>query len=72
MVGNFARASSCRQNVGKCPKKPNPPASRRIDKCAELLAEEVGFEPTEAFTSTVFKTVALNRSATPPVMWESS
>lgn len=29
-------------------------------------AEEEGFEPSEAFTSTVFKTVAFNHSATPP------
>lgn len=30
------------------------------------VAVEVGFEPTDAFTSTVFKTAALGRSATPP------
>ena len=30
------------------------------------LAEEVGFEPTEPFGSTVFKTAAFNRSAIPP------
>ena len=30
------------------------------------MAEEVGFEPTEPFGPTVFKTVAINRSATPP------
>ncbi len=30
------------------------------------MAEGVGFEPTEACTSTVFKTVAIDRSATPP------
>lgn len=30
------------------------------------IAEGVGFEPTEACTSTVFKTAAFNRSATPP------
>lgn len=27
------------------------------------MAERVGFEPTDAFTSTVFKTAALSRSA---------
>ena len=32
----------------------------------ECLADEVGFEPTEPFGSTVFKTAALNRSATHP------
>src|SRR5450830_1167168 len=30
------------------------------------LAEEEGFEPPEPFGSTVFKTAALNHSATPP------
>jgi hypothetical protein len=29
-------------------------------------AEEVGFEPTVGFPTAVFKTAALNRSATPP------
>jgi hypothetical protein len=32
------------------------------------MAERVGFEPTEACTSLVFKTRALNRSATSPQM----
>ncbi len=31
------------------------------------MAERVGFEPTEACTSAVFKTVALNHSATSPL-----
>ncbi len=31
-----------------------------------LLAEEVGFEPTEPFGSPVFKTGAIDHSATPP------
>ena len=31
-----------------------------------VLAEKVGFEPTEAFTSAVFKTAAFNHSANPP------
>ena len=30
------------------------------------MAEGVGFEPTEAFVSQVFRTSALNRSAIPP------
>ena len=30
------------------------------------MAEEVGFEPTDAFTSTDFKSAALSHSATPP------
>ena len=32
----------------------------------ELLAEDVGFEPTRAFTLLVFKTSAFNHSAIPP------
>ena len=32
-----------------------------------VLAEEVGFEPTEPCGSTVFKTAAFNHSAIPPV-----
>ena len=31
-----------------------------------ILAEEVGFEPTEPCGSTVFKTAAFNHSAIPP------
>ena len=30
------------------------------------MAEGVGFEPTEPCSSAVFKTAALNHSATPP------
>lgn len=30
------------------------------------MAEEVGFEPTDAFTSTDFKSAALSHSAIPP------
>lgn len=30
------------------------------------MAEGVGFEPTEPFDPTVFKTVAINHSTTPP------
>lgn len=30
------------------------------------MAEDTGFEPADALTSTVFKTAALNRSANPP------
>jgi len=30
------------------------------------VAERVGFEPTDAFTSAVFKTAAINHSATSP------
>ena len=30
------------------------------------MAESVGFEPTEAFTSMVFKTTAFDRSANSP------
>lgn len=31
----------------------------------KLLAEEVGFEPTDALTPTVFKTVPINRTLAP-------
>ena len=34
-----------------------------------VLAEEVGFEPTEPCGSTVFKTAAFNHSAIPPCIW---
>ena len=33
-----------------------------------VLAEDVGFEPTEPLGSTVFKTAAFNHSANPPDM----
>lgn len=33
------------------------------------LAEEVGFEPTDAFTSSLFKSATLNRSAIPPKVY---
>jgi hypothetical protein len=33
----------------------------------QILAEEVGFEPTVPEGTTVFKTAALDRSATPPL-----
>src|SRR5688572_16039052 len=41
-----------------------PPKALKLN--SQNVAEGVGFEPTEAFTSTVFKTVAFGRSATPP------
>ena len=34
--------------------------------CLSLSAEREGFEPPEAFTSTVFKTAAFDRSAISP------
>ena len=37
--------------------------------CQDLLTERVGFEPTEACTSAVFKTAALNHSATSPMCY---
>jgi hypothetical protein len=33
----------------------------------KLMAEEVGFEPTVPYGTTVFKTAAFDLSATPPV-----
>lgn len=49
-------------------------AADKLKKCLSQLsalmtvlkAEGVGFEPTEAFTSPVFKTGAINHSTTPP------
>jgi hypothetical protein len=35
-------------------------------KNKETFAEAVGFEPTEPFSSTVFKTAAIDHSAKPP------
>lgn len=37
-----------------------------------LVAEGKGFEPMNAFASPVFKTGAINRSATPPVIYSNS
>ena len=42
---------------------------RSVERPLTLLAEEVGFEPTEPFSSTVFKTAAFNHSAIPPFMF---
>ena len=40
---------------------------RHLPRCASLVkAEGVGFEPTVTCATTVFKTVALSRSAIPP------
>jgi hypothetical protein len=36
------------------------------------LAERVGFEPTNSFESALFKSAAINRSATSPVANDSS
>ena len=35
-------------------------------KTVSFITERVGFEPTDAFTSAVFKTAAINHSATFP------
>jgi hypothetical protein len=35
--------------------------------CLKYMAERVGFEPTEGFPSTVFKTAAFDHSATSPM-----
>ena len=42
--------------------------TRPLRGASNFLAEEVGFEPTEPFSSTVFKTAAFNHSAIPPYM----
>lgn len=41
-------------------------AELTLDKCLKNLAEGVGFEPTDACTSAVFKTAAIDHSATLP------
>src|SRR5262245_40349869 len=48
----------------------HPWAAIRLSESAgrERLAEEEGFEPPASFNATVFKTVAFDRSATPPVV----
>ena len=46
--------------------KKNEEALRHGDLGLLQVAEDTGFEPAEAFASTVFKTAALNRSANPP------
>jgi hypothetical protein len=42
--------------------KPGPEGSE-----GDVLAEEEGFEPPVPFGTMVFKTIALNHSATPPL-----
>jgi hypothetical protein len=37
-----------------------------LSKYLLLVAEDVGFEPTDPLRSTVFKTVAIDHSANPP------
>lgn len=52
------------------PKKPRRQKIKNICESttceAQRVAEGVGFEPTDAFTSAVFKTAAINHSTTPP------
>ena len=45
---------------------PNYQSGALPTELPEHVAEGVGFEPTEAFVSQVFRTSALNRSAIPP------
>ena len=45
---------------------PTPGGSRSSLGCARERTERVGFEPTDAFTSLVFKTRAINHSTTSP------
>jgi hypothetical protein len=48
---------------------PSPPMKKAVSTTAlSALAEGEGFEPPDLLQSTVFKTAALNRSATPPVL----
>lgn len=56
-----------RINVNKCKMVTKQKIGlREANPTLKVLAEDTGFEPAEAFTSTVFKTAALNRSANPP------
>ena len=43
-----------------------PSQTERATAALHTVAERVGFEPTDAFTSAVFKTAAINHSATSP------
>ncbi len=49
--------------------RPRPPTKKRPRGVVMFIcmAERVGFEPTEACTSAVFKTAALNHSTTSPI-----
>ena len=44
--------------------------TRPLQRCCKNMAERVGFEPTEACTSLVFKTRALNHSTTSPCYFD--
>ena len=48
------------------PPETTKPAKRRALRCSNM-AEAMGFELMDLLQSTVFKTVALNHSATPPI-----
>ena len=53
----------------ECPKidkRKKPAKGRFLAGCYSCFAEREGFEPPEAFTSTVFKTAAFDRSAISP------
>ena len=52
------------QSYSELPIHGRPP--HREGAGADALAEGEGFEPPVAFATTVFKTVALGRSASPP------
>ena len=47
-------------------KKPIRRLAKDLPRWALVLAEGVGFEPTDGLPSPVFKTGAFSRSATPP------
>ena len=68
MLGKFARTVRQRIRlkaaVTQCHRNVSSPMSSERTKA--IVADGVGFEPTDAFTSLVFKTSALNHSATHP------
>jgi hypothetical protein len=60
---NAAKKRVCAE-VSQTPETTKP-AKRRALRCSNM-AEAMGFELMDLLQSTVFKTVALNHSATPP------
>jgi hypothetical protein len=76
--GRFGGSSGiwrrCRDHVGPAapggasgPGGETPTPGRRGAHAAKKMAEGVGFEPTEPYGSTVFKTAPFNHSGSPPL-----
>ena len=58
-------ATACRRPE-RCAERRRSSSERRGSATEDRLAERVGFEPTDALASAVFKTAAFDRSATSP------